>query len=41
MDKDLIRNLLKLADTQYVLLNHPIGYPNREAKLQESSEGGM
>jgi len=27
MDKDVIRNLLKLADTQYVLLNHPIGYP--------------
>ncbi|MFX1554531.1 MAG: SagB/ThcOx family dehydrogenase [Promethearchaeota archaeon] len=26
MDKDVIKNLLKLNDTQYVFLNHPIGY---------------
>jgi hypothetical protein len=26
MDKDVIKNLLKLSDTQYVFLNHPIGY---------------
>jgi nitroreductase len=27
MDKDVIKNLLKLSDSQYVFLNHPIGYP--------------
>lgn len=27
MDKDGIKKLLKLKDTQYPLLNHPIGYP--------------
>lgn len=26
MDKDKIKSLLKLKDTQYVLLNHPVGY---------------
>jgi hypothetical protein len=26
MDKEKIKNLLKLKDTQYVFLNHPIGY---------------
>jgi hypothetical protein len=26
MDKKVIKNLLKLGDTQYVFLNHPIGY---------------
>jgi hypothetical protein len=26
MDKEKIKNLLKLNDTQYVFLNHPIGY---------------
>jgi nitroreductase len=26
MDKEKITNLLKLKDTQYVFLNHPIGY---------------
>lgn len=26
MDKDKIRYLLKLADTQNVFLNHPVGY---------------
>ncbi|MDZ7261232.1 MAG: nitroreductase family protein [candidate division KSB1 bacterium] len=26
MDKEKIKNLLKLKDTQYVLLNHPVGY---------------
>ena len=27
MDKEAIRNLLGLGHTQYVFLNHPIGYP--------------
>jgi nitroreductase len=27
MDKDGIKKLLKLKDTQYPILNHPIGYP--------------
>jgi nitroreductase len=27
IDKDRIRSLLKLKDTQYPILNHPIGYP--------------
>ena len=26
MNKDLIRSLLKLKDTQYPILNHPVGY---------------
>ena len=26
MDKERIRGLLTLRDTQYVLLNHPVGY---------------
>jgi nitroreductase len=26
MDKEKIKNLLKLSDSQYVFLNHPIGY---------------
>ena len=26
MDKEKIKNLLKLKDTQFVFLNHPIGY---------------
>jgi SagB-type dehydrogenase family enzyme len=26
MDKEKIKGLLKLKDTQYVLLNHPVGY---------------
>jgi hypothetical protein len=26
MDKGVVKNLLKLSDTQYVFLNHPIGY---------------
>jgi nitroreductase len=28
MDKEKIKNILKLKDTHYVLLNHPIGYAN-------------
>jgi hypothetical protein len=27
MDKEVVRNLLKLGHTQYVFLNHPVGYP--------------
>jgi hypothetical protein len=27
MNKDLIRTLLKLKETQYPILNHPVGYP--------------
>lgn len=27
MDRDKIRTLLKLKDTQFPLLNHPVGYP--------------
>jgi nitroreductase len=27
MNKDLIKSLLKLKDTQYPILNHPVGYP--------------
>lgn len=27
IDKDRIRSLLKLKDTQYPILNHPVGYP--------------
>lgn len=27
MNKDLIRSLLKLKETQYPILNHPVGYP--------------
>jgi len=27
MDKAKIKELLKLSDTQYPLLNHPVGYP--------------
>ena len=26
MDKEKVKELLKLKDTQYVLLNHPVGY---------------
>jgi nitroreductase len=26
MDKEKIKELLKLNDSQYVLLNHPVGY---------------
>jgi hypothetical protein len=26
MDKEKLKGLLKLKDTQYVLLNHPVGY---------------
>ncbi len=28
ISKDKIRELLKLKDTQYPLLNHPVGYIN-------------
>lgn len=31
MNKDLLKSLLKLKDTQYPVLNHPVGYP-KEAK---------
>jgi nitroreductase len=27
MDKEKIKNLLKLRDSQHVFLNHPVGYP--------------
>jgi len=27
MSKEKIKELLKLSDTQYPLLNHPVGYP--------------
>jgi len=27
MNKDLIRSLLKLKETQFPILNHPVGYP--------------
>jgi hypothetical protein len=27
MDKEVIKDLLKLGHTQYVFLNHPVGYP--------------
>jgi hypothetical protein len=27
MDKAKIKELLKLSETQYPLLNHPVGYP--------------
>ena len=27
MNRELIRSLLKLTDSQYPLLNHPVGYP--------------
>lgn len=30
MNKDLIRSLLKLKDSQYPILNHPVGYPKEK-----------
>ena len=29
MDKDKVKELLKLKDTDYVLLNHPVGYEKK------------
>jgi hypothetical protein len=29
MNHDRIKELLKLKDTQYAMLNHPIGYPKK------------